>query len=116
MNSKSELLTRPRASLEAIIYFLRLFKLEVPDFPAEEQSTTRRVVLEPELYIERSDFLPETKAGFRRLTPTQPVGIRYAGLVISVKEIHKVHLNWQPYMCYTIPEVAVYANERKRCF
>ncbi|VDM16144.1 unnamed protein product [Hydatigera taeniaeformis] len=66
-------------------------KIEViaPDFPAEENSATRKMVLAPELFIEKSDFMLDTKPGFRRLTPTQAVGIRYAGLVLSFKEIHR---------------------------
>uniref|UniRef100_A0A5K3FDM4 glutamine--tRNA ligase n=1 Tax=Mesocestoides corti TaxID=53468 RepID=A0A5K3FDM4_MESCO len=64
-------------------------EVSVPDFPAEENSAMRQVVLTPEVFIEQSDFLEETRPGFRRLTPTQPVGIRYAGIILSVKEVHK---------------------------
>nr|CDS20273.1 glutaminyl tRNA synthetase [Echinococcus granulosus] len=64
-------------------------EVTAPDFPAEENSTMRQVILAPELFIEQSDFMPETKPGFRRLTLTQTVGIRYAGLVLSVNEIHR---------------------------
>ncbi|VDK33153.1 unnamed protein product [Taenia asiatica] len=67
----------------------KAIEVSAPDFPAEENSTTRQLVLEPELFIEQSDFMPETKPGFRRLTLAQPVGIRYAGLVLSVNEIHR---------------------------
>ncbi len=62
----------------------------MPDFPAEESSPTRQVLLAPEIFIEQSDFLEEQAPGFRRLTPTQPVGIRYAGVILTVKEVHKV--------------------------
>ncbi len=66
------------------------FQVPVPDFPAEESSPTRQVLLAPEIFIEQSDFLEEQAPGFRRLTPTQPVGIRYAGVILTVKEVHKV--------------------------
>ncbi|KAM7535093.1 hypothetical protein Aperf_G00000096583 [Anoplocephala perfoliata] len=64
-------------------------EVTVPDFPADEQSTTRKVVLTPELFIEQSDFLAQTEPGFRRLTPSQSVGVRYAGLVLSMDHVQK---------------------------
>ncbi|VUZ39006.1 unnamed protein product [Hymenolepis diminuta] len=63
-------------------------ELTVPDFPADENSTTRTVVLAEELYIEKSDFLRNPAPGFRRLTPLQPVGIRYGGLVLHCGDLH----------------------------
>ncbi len=62
----------------------------MPDFPSEENTTHRQVPLSAEVFIERTDFLETEQAGFRRLTPGQAVGLRHAGLVLSVKSVEKV--------------------------
>lgn len=62
-------------------------KLTVPDFPADENSCKHEITLDKVLYIERSDFKDKDERGYRRLTPTQPVGLRHAGYVISVMKV-----------------------------
>jgi len=71
------------------LYDKPTIEITVPDFPGDEQSTSRKVFLSSEVFIENTDFVEEMVAGFRRLTPTQPVGLRYAGLVLSVKSVEK---------------------------
>lgn len=64
--------------------------LEVPDFPVDpENSTKHKIVIEPTIYLEQSDFknTSEIDKNFRRLTAVQPVGLRYVHLLISVKDI-----------------------------
>lgn len=62
--------------------------LDVPDFPADEQSSTHRIPLQRVIYIEHTDFKEEpTEKGYRRLTPKQAVGLKHAGLVLSLQKI-----------------------------
>lgn len=64
-------------------------KLSVPNFPNNPQMGTHTIWLDKVLYIEKSDFSEHPMKGYRRLTPTQSVGLRYAGFVIKVEEIIK---------------------------
>nr|AAK97376.1 glutaminyl-tRNA synthetase [Schistosoma mansoni] len=64
-------------------------ELTVADFPAIPDSKTHSVLLQQELYIESSDFQEVAEKGYRRLTPNQPVGLRYAGLVIEFFDLKK---------------------------
>ncbi|CAH8448661.1 unnamed protein product [Schistosoma rodhaini] len=68
-------------------------ELTVADFPAIPDSKTHSVLLQQELYIESSDFQEVAEKGYRRLTPNQPVGLRYAGLVIEFSDLKKVNYN-----------------------
>jgi glutaminyl-tRNA synthetase len=88
--------------------------LQVANFPGDPSKGHHTISLMKEIYIERSDFrevrlnfcpedvynyqlLSDTcnhnflfqkeEKGFRRLTISQPVGLRYANLVISLSEI-----------------------------
>lgn len=65
--------------------------LEVPDFPADpDNSPKHQIVIEKTIYLEQSDFknVLEVDKNFRRLTPVQPVGLRYVHLLISVKSVN----------------------------
>lgn len=72
--------------------------IEIHDFPAEEdkdkckdgcEHNKHRVTIEPVIYLESTDFKnsSEPDKNFRRLTPVQPVGLRFVHLLISVKEV-----------------------------
>lgn len=64
--------------------------LDVPDFPVDPDNSARhKIVIEPIIYLEQSDFknTSEPDKNFRRLTPIQPVGLRYVHLLISVKKV-----------------------------
>jgi glutaminyl-tRNA synthetase len=59
-------------------------KVNVPDFPNEPEKGSHDVVLGKVLYIESTDFTETPDKGYRRLTPTQTVGLRHAGYVLKV--------------------------------
>eukprot|EP00050_Salpingoeca_kvevrii_P014165 m.33162 g.33162 ORF g.33162 m.33162 type:complete len:831 (+) comp5596_c0_seq2:33-2525(+) len=59
--------------------------------PVDESMGERQVPISKTIYIEKSDFLKDGEAGYRRLTLQQPVGLKYASLVISVKEVKEEH-------------------------
>ena len=63
--------------------------LDVPDFPADDDSSKHQVTLGKVIFIERSDFKEIDERGYRRLTPNQSVGLRHAGFVISVIDVIK---------------------------
>ncbi|GJQ79008.1 Aats-gln [Trypoxylus dichotomus] len=64
-------------------------KIPVPNFPSQPELGSHDVSLDKILYIEHSDFMEVGNKGYRRLTTTQTVGLRHAGLVLSVKEVIK---------------------------
>ena len=70
--------------------FIQAIDLEVPDFPKDPQRGSHNIPLGPLVYIERSDFLEGGQKGFRRLTPDQPVGLKYMSSAISVQHVVKV--------------------------
>lgn len=62
----------------------------VPDFPINpDDSPKHKIVIEPVIYLEQSDFknsdVPDKN--FRRLTPVQPVGLRFVHLLITVNKV-----------------------------
>ncbi|EDW84850.1 uncharacterized protein Dwil_GK14344 [Drosophila willistoni] len=61
--------------------------LDVPDFPQNPQQGNHKIVLDKTIYIERSDFSQNPDKGYRRLTPKQSLGLRHAGLVISLEKV-----------------------------
>jgi glutaminyl-tRNA synthetase len=63
--------------------------LTVPDFPGQSDSKTHNIVFDRVLFIEQSDFKENPEKGYRRLSPTQTVGLRHAGVVIKVTEVKK---------------------------
>ncbi|KAM9830891.1 glutamine--tRNA ligase [Syngnathus typhle] len=64
-------------------------EVQVPDFPASESKGSHTVPFKSTIFIEQSDFREVMEKGYKRLTPEQPVGLRHAGYVISVKEVIK---------------------------
>lgn len=63
--------------------------VSVPNFPSGESHGSHSVPLAATLYIEQSDFREVPAAGYRRLAPSQPVGLRHAGLIISLQDVVK---------------------------
>ncbi|XP_063823390.1 probable glutamine--tRNA ligase [Ostrinia nubilalis] len=61
----------------------------VPDFPNEPEKGSHNVVLNKVVYIESTDFKEEPEKGYRRLTPSQSVGLRHAGYVLKVSKVIK---------------------------
>lgn len=64
-------------------------KISVLNFPNNPEKGSHIIWLDRVLYIERSDFSEYPMKGYRRLTQTQSVGLRYAGFVIKVEEVIK---------------------------
>lgn len=63
--------------------------IQVPDFPSEPERGSHSVTFDKVIYIEATDFKEEMEKGYRRLTPTQSVGLRHAGYVIKVSKVIK---------------------------
>lgn len=69
-----------------IINLDKVENVEIPDFPTEPEKGSHKIKFSNSLFIERSDFKSADEKGYRRLSPGQPVGLRYAGYVISLVE------------------------------
>lgn len=91
-------LTAPRAMavLEPIKVTIENFpfetkqEIEVPNFPNDESKGTHKVVFDRVVYIDSSDFQEKpTDKGYKRLSLTQPVALRYSGYQIDVKQVIK---------------------------
>lgn len=86
--------------------------IDVPDFPKEPQRGSHSIILDRVVYIDRSDFrevgnalvsvswmrkekvsntwwIQVEEKGYRRLVKGQSVGLRYAGLIISLANFKK---------------------------
>lgn len=65
-------------------------ELFAPNFPADESKGSHSIHFDKVIYIDACDFVenPSDK-GFKRLSLSQPVGLRYTGFQISVKEVKK---------------------------
>jgi len=63
--------------------------VSVPNFPADPNRGTHTVSMTNIIYIEASDFKEEADKNFKRLTLKQSVGLRHAGLVITINNIKK---------------------------
>jgi glutaminyl-tRNA synthetase len=65
-------------------------ELEVPNFPNAPEKGNHKVSMNGRvIYIEKSDFQQDPEKGYRRLSLSQTVGLRHAGLVIHVVEVIK---------------------------
>lgn len=61
-----------------------------PRFPKNPEAGVRPMKVSNVVYIDSSDFQEVPEPGFKRLTPTNPVGLKYANFQIKVVEvIHK---------------------------
>lgn len=63
--------------------------LVVPDFPNDPQKGSHKVQCQNILYIDSSDFRMNPEKGYRRLSESQTVGLKHAGLVIKIVEVIK---------------------------
>lgn len=65
-------------------------KLEIADFPNAPERGMHEISFDEVLYIEANDFREaNAEKGYRRLTPEQQVGLRYANFVIGVVDVIK---------------------------
>ncbi|XP_039253901.1 glutamine--tRNA ligase-like [Styela clava] len=61
-------------------------EIRVPNFPADESKGYHSIEISSVLFIERSDFLDHADKNYKRLALNQSVGLRHAGIVITVEE------------------------------
>ncbi|KAK3873045.1 hypothetical protein Pcinc_021915 [Petrolisthes cinctipes] len=59
----------------------------VPNIPGNDSAGTHTVIFDEEVWIESSDFQEVEEKGYRRLTPSQSVGLRHCGYIIQVQEV-----------------------------
>ncbi|XP_063379722.1 probable glutamine--tRNA ligase isoform X1 [Cydia fagiglandana] len=67
--------------------FAKPVSVSVPNFPNEPEKGSHEAVFSRVIYIEAADFTEQPERGYRRLTPTQAVGLRHAGYVIKVSKV-----------------------------
>lgn len=64
--------------------------LDVADFPGQTDcKTSHNITFDRVVYIEQTDFKEAPEKGYRRLSPSQTVGLRHAGVVLKVSEVLK---------------------------
>lgn len=63
--------------------------IDVPNFPNKPELGSYKVKLDRVIYIEKGDFMVSAGKDYRRLTKSQTVGLRHAGLVLNVVDIIK---------------------------
>ena len=65
--------------------------ISIPDFPDNPEKGSHNITFAPTIYIEKSDFNPNTNVekGYRRLTRDQEVGLRYANLIMKLVKVHQ---------------------------
>ena len=64
-------------------------EITVPNFPSDESRGTRMVTLSSSILIERTDFCDIAEKSFKRFASNQSVGLRYAGLVLTLEKAEK---------------------------
>ncbi|KAL0274189.1 UNVERIFIED_CONTAM: hypothetical protein PYX00_006671 [Menopon gallinae] len=62
-------------------------KVSVPNFPNDSSKGTHEVQFDRVIYIEKKDFRKVNEDGYKRLTPSQSVGLRHCGYVITLKDM-----------------------------
>ena len=71
-------------------YHQKPVTIQVPNFPSELEKESHSKIFTDVVYIEMSDFREENiEKGYRRLTLSQNVGLRYANCVLSVHKVIK---------------------------
>lgn len=63
--------------------------IEAPLFPKNPEKGTRKMKLAKVIYIDRDDYQEIPEKGFKRLTNTNHVGLKYANTQIKVKQVIK---------------------------
>lgn len=59
----------------------------VPNNPVDESMGTHEVPVCSVIYLSSEDFQVADSKGFKRLTPSQPVGLKYLNALMRVKEV-----------------------------
>lgn len=63
--------------------------IEVLRIPGDSARGLRKIAVGKTIYIDKSDFREKSEPGYRRLTPEQPVALKYNGLVISLTSVER---------------------------
>lgn len=71
-------------------------QVTIHDFPDQPEKGSRTVTLTEQIYIDASDFLETADKNFKRLTRAQPVGLKYADLVLSVVSVERDQTSSDP--------------------
>nr|CAH7724021.1 unnamed protein product [Callosobruchus chinensis] len=87
-------------------------EISVPDFPSKPELGSHKVTFGKVIYIEKNDFMEVGEKGYRRLTKTQPVGLRHAGYVLEVVDVKKCGKDISEVVCKCI-EVEKAASKPK---
>lgn len=61
--------------------------LEIPDFPADTSKGHHNIKMSQTIFIEKTDYMEQADKNYNRLALNQSVGLRHAGVVITVKEV-----------------------------
>jgi glutaminyl-tRNA synthetase len=64
-------------------------KVTAAKFPKKPELGDREMTLSKTIYIEKSDFMENPSKGFKRLTPTSVIGLKYANIRMKVAQIIK---------------------------
>ena len=65
------------------------YEISVPDFPDFPERGSHSIAFGSTIFIEKSDFKETNEKGYRRLTPGQSVGLKYADYVLKLVKVHK---------------------------
>ncbi|VEN41917.1 unnamed protein product [Callosobruchus maculatus] len=82
--------------------FEKPVEISVPDFPSKPELGSHKVTFGKVIYIEKNDFMEVGEKGYRRLTKTQPVGLRHAGYVLEVVDVKKCGADISEVVCKCI--------------
>uniref|UniRef100_H2Z216 Probable glutamine--tRNA ligase n=1 Tax=Ciona savignyi TaxID=51511 RepID=H2Z216_CIOSA len=63
--------------------------IKVPDFPADESKGNHVTNLTKSIFIERSDYMEIADKSYKRFASDQSVGLRHAGLVLTLERAEK---------------------------
>ncbi|XP_063711493.1 glutamine--tRNA ligase-like [Symsagittifera roscoffensis] len=84
--------------------------ITIPDFPESPEKGSRTVTLTKEIFIDASDFLEKADKNFKRLTLSQPVGLKYADQVLSAV---KVEFDKEGDISYIVGEISPRSDSSK---
>lgn len=70
-------------------YSEKIKNVDVADFPNDATKGQHTVAFDDIVYIDAADFKENEEKGYRRLTFKQPVGLKYAGVVLYLQRIEK---------------------------
>ncbi|KAI1712885.1 tRNA synthetases class I (E and q), catalytic domain-containing protein [Ditylenchus destructor] len=92
------------------------YSVQAPHFPDKtREENTYTAALSDTIFIEANDFLEKGGKGYKRLTSKQPVGLKYANLVIHFKSV-KMDENGVPIEVVVRAEKAAQSKAKPKAF